>query len=124
MNNIIIFFGAGIGGVLRFWIANMLYSNLGYKFAYGTLFVNVTGSFLMGVLFIALLPYLDELGSHLRALLLIGFLGGYTTFSTFSLETIIFFEHGDWIKGLLNIFISIILCIAFTWFGMIIGKKL
>jgi CrcB protein len=78
----------------------------------------------MGFLFILLLERFDTMGPQLRSLLLIGFLGGYTTFSSFSIETLNLFENGAYLSGTLNILFSIILCISATWLGVIGGKQL
>jgi CrcB protein len=86
--------------------------------------VNVSGCFLMGILFVLILDRLNGAGSQLRSLLLIGFLGGYTTFSSFSIETVNLFENGANLGAVLNIFLSITLCIAATWLGVIGGRQL
>lgn len=124
VNNLLIFLGAGLGGVCRYWLSNGIYWLVGRQFPYGTLFVNVTGSFLMGLLFILLMERFDGIGPQLRSLLLIGFLGGYTTFSSFSIETLTLFENGAWFDGCLNILLSIVLCISLTWLGIIGGRQL
>ena len=123
-NTALIFIGAGFGGVLRYWVSNFIYLLLGKQFPYGTLFVNVSGCFLMGFLFILIVERFNGLSSPLRALLLIGLLGGYTTFSSFSIETINLFENGDWLNGLLNIFLSTTICIVAAWLGVIGGRSL
>lgn len=115
LNTLLIFLGAGLGGVSRFWISNIIYGFLGRQFPYGTLIVNVSGCFLMGLFFVLILERFDGLGPQLRSLLLIGFLGGYTTFSSFSIETFNLFESGAYLSASLNILLSIILCIAATW---------
>lgn len=125
MNNLIlIFIGAGLGGVLRFWVSNATYLLLNRNFPYGTLLVNVSGSFLMGILFVIILERFNGLGPQLRALLLIGFLGGYTTFSSFSIETINLFEAGEMVNAIVNIVLSTSLCLAATWAGIILGRQL
>lgn len=124
MNTLLIFLGAGLGGVSRFWISNLSYWLLGRQFPYGTLIVNISGSFLMGLLFVLLLERVDGMGPQLRSLLLVGFLGGYTTFSSFSIETLNLFESGASFSGLLNIFLSIILCLAAAWLGVMGGRQL
>lgn len=124
IDSILIFIGAGIGGVFRYWVSNGTYFLLGRQFPYGTLFVNVSGCFLMGFLFVLTLERFDGVGSQLRALLLIGLLGGYTTFSSFSMETINLFESGNWFNALINIFLSTIACLAAAWLGVIGGRNL
>ncbi len=121
-NTFLIFAGAGLGGVLRFWISSISYWMLGRQFPYGTLIVNVSGCFLMGLVFVILQERLDGLGPQLRSLLLIGFLGGYTTFSSFSIETLNLFESGAPLYAILNIFLSVILCITATWLGVVSGS--
>lgn len=124
LNTLLIFLGAGTGGVCRYWISNIIYSILGRQFPYGTLVVNVSGCFLMGILFVLLLERFDGVGPQLRSFLLIGFLGGYTTFSSFSIETLNLLESGDTLNGLLNILLSVILCITATWAGVLGGRHL
>lgn len=124
LNTLLIFLGAGFGGITRYWISNLIYSFLGRQFPYGTLIVNVSGCFLMGLFFVLILERLDGIGPQLRSLLLIGLLGGYTTFSSFSIETLTLFENGAYLSAVLNILFSIILCIAATWLGVIGGRQL
>jgi CrcB protein len=81
---ILIFLGCGLGGISRYWISNGIHLLFGQRFPYGTLIVNVTGSFLMGLLFILILDRFYTLAPQLRAFFLVGLLGGYTTFSSFS----------------------------------------
>lgn len=124
INTLLIFLGAGLGGVCRYWVSNGVYWLLGRQFPYGTLIVNATGCFLMGLLFVLILERLNGVGPQLRFLLLIGFLGGYTTFSTFSIETLNLYESGDWFGASLNIVLSVVSCIVLTWLGMIWGRQL
>jgi CrcB protein len=124
LNLLLIFLGAGIGGVMRYLVANITYNFFGREFPIGTLVVNISGCFLMGLLFVLLLERFNGLGPQLRALLLIGLLGGYTTFSSFSIETLHLFESGATLSALLNILLSIILCLAATWLGVIGGRHL
>lgn len=122
---LLIFFGAGCGGVLRFWISSATYYLFARaQFPSGTLMVNVSGSLLMGLLFTLLLDRVPADASHLRALLLIGLLGGYTTFSSFSIETVNLFESGALASGFLNIILSVILCLLATWLGIKLGRLL
>jgi len=123
-NYLLIFFGGGLGCLARYLISNGIYSLVGQNFPYGTLIVNVTGSFLMGFLFIIILERIGEIAPALRMLLLVGFLGGYTTFSSFSIETFNLLEQGAMLKALLNIGISVISCITAVWFGVVLGRSL
>ena len=124
LNTLLIFLGAGLGGVSRYWISNITYGFLGRQFPYGTLVVNISGCFLMGLLFVLLLERFNGIGPQLRALLLIGFLGGYTTFSSFSIETLNLFENGARLAGIANILLSVTLCLTATWLGVIGGRQL
>jgi fluoride exporter len=124
INAVLIFFGAGTGGLIRFWVSNVCYWLLGNRFPYGTIIVNISGSFLMGLLFALLLERIDGANHALRALLLIGFLGGYTTFSSFSIETYFLLESGKWLSAILNILLSVALCITGVWLGINAAKQL
>ncbi len=121
---LLIFIGAGLGGVLRYWISNSVYFVFGKQFPVGTLIVNVSGCFLMGLLFVLTLERFDSHGSQLRALLLIGLLGGYTTFSSFAIETINLVESGNAFSGFINILLSTVVCLFAAWLGVIGGRNL
>jgi CrcB protein len=123
INELLIFLGAGIGGVFRYWVSNATYFFLDRQFPYGTLIVNVSGSFLMGFLFILIHQKFGNLNIQLRALLLIGLLGGYTTFSSFSIETFTLLENGQYLSAMINILSSIILCLLAAWIGVIAGRS-
>ena len=121
---LLIFTGSGLGGLLRYGVSNGVHSILSRNFPYGTLIVNVSGSFLMGFLFAVLLERFNGTGTMLRAFLLIGLLGGYTTFSSFSIETINLVEKGKILSAFLNVFLSTFLCLSTAWVGLIFGKQL
>ena len=115
--------GGAIGALLRFWMSTWVYARLGSDFPYGTLAVNVLGSLIMGVLYVLLLERLD-LDPIWRAALLVGLLGAFTTFSTFSIETLNLIENREIIKALMNIFLSVVLCIFAAWLGVIAGRQI
>jgi CrcB protein len=115
--------GGALGAVLRYGLSQSVYRLLGRDFPYGTLAVNLFGSFLIGVAVVLIVErmILSELW---RTALIIGFLGAFTTFSTFSFETLALFEDGQMVKALLNIGVSVILCLLATWLGMIATRSL
>ncbi|MDR3478484.1 MAG: fluoride efflux transporter CrcB [Gammaproteobacteria bacterium] len=121
---LLIGFGSGVGGILRYLVSTGAYKIFGRTFPYGTLCVNAIGSFLIGFLFVVLLERFNGIADQLRTLLIIGFLGGFTTFSAFSIETMNLLESADYYRGLLNIIISVVLCLGLTWIGMILGRQL
>jgi len=113
--------GGSIGAVMRFLGSFYINKLLGPDFPYGTLSVNIIGSFLIG--FLAL--YFEQtIFPNLKAMLITGMLGALTTFSTFSLETILMLQQGLYIKALLNIFLNITLTLSATIAGMMLFRKL
>ncbi len=124
MSNILfIAAGGATGAVLRYLVSTGLHSVLGRGFPFGTLAVNVSGSFAMGLLFVFLIERMD-VGIEWRAGLMIGLLGAFTTFSTFSIETLNLIEAGEQLKAGLNVLLSVMLCIVFAWLGMFLGRSL
>lgn len=114
--------GGAAGALLRFWVSSGVYAWLGRDFPYGTLAVNVLGSLLMGFLAYTLTERLST-GPELRAAILIGFLGSFTTFSTFSMETLSLLSQGETWKPLSNIFLSVSLCLAAAWLGVLLARQ-
>ena len=115
--------GGAIGAVLRYGASIGVYSLLGRGFPYGTLFVNVAGSLLIGVLSVVMLERFD-IAPEWRAAVLIGVLGSFTTFSTFSIETLILLEQGDIVRAVTNIVLSILICLLAVWFGVSLGRQI
>jgi CrcB protein len=121
---ILILIGGGIGSLLRYWMAMGAYMLLGRSFPYGTLMVNVLGCLLMGLLTILLVERMHQHMDSLRALLLFGLLGGFTTFSSFSMETLSLFEDGAIFKACLNIVGSVSLCLLAVSLGVLVGRQI
>jgi CrcB protein len=115
--------GGAIGALLRFWLSSGVYQLLGRGFPWGTLFVNVLGSFLMGLLFVLFLER-GLVSSEVRAAVLVGLLGSLTTFSTFSMETLTLIEQADYLKALLNLLSSLLICLLACWLGLFLGRQL
>jgi CrcB protein len=110
--------GSAFGGTSRFWLSGVIARMFGETFPWGTLIVNVSGSLLIGV--IAALTGPDGrifVSSTTRLALMAGFCGGYTTFSSFSLQTLSLAQDGDWIGAGANIVLSVALCLAAVWAG-------
>lgn len=115
--------GGAAGSVLRFWMSNGVHALVGRGFPYGTLAVNVLGCLAMGFLFVLFMERLSD-DTVLRAGVLIGAVGGFTTFSAFSIETFSLIEQGDSLKAAVNAGASLVLCVAATWIGVILGRQL
>ena len=124
MNQVIaIASGGAIGAVLRYWVSSGVYTLIGRGFPYGTLVVNVLGSLIMGFLYIWLLERMPG-GVAVRAFLLIGLLGAFTTFSTFSVETLNLMEAGQIAKAVLNTLLSVVLCVAAAALGIMLARQI
>lgn len=112
-----------LGCLSRYFLSGFVYRVCGSAFPYGTLAVNIIGAFLIGLIMefsirSALIP------PTLRFAITIGFLGGLTTFSTFSLETFRLIEEGALLLAFANIMLSVVSCLACTWFGIVVARSL
>lgn len=121
MNLILVFLGGGIGATARYGLQGAVYRMTGAGFPYGTLVVNVLGSFLIGLL-ITSFEERFMMSPSLRVFLTIGILGGFTTFSSFSFETMALLRDGSYGLGLMNIASSVVVCLGATWLGIMLGK--
>ncbi|MCP4076614.1 MAG: fluoride efflux transporter CrcB [Gammaproteobacteria bacterium] len=114
--------GGALGAVSRYWVSSKTYLWLGTEFPYGTLMVNISGSFIMGCLAIILSEKI-ELPEEIKFALLVGFLGSYTTFSTFALDGLQAFQNGAFMKVALYILISVTGSLLGVWMGYL-GARL
>jgi len=115
--------GGACGAVMRFWLAAAVQRTTGGAFPWGTLFVNVLGSFVLGFLFIWLVER-STVGELARLAITVGFLGAFTTFSTFSVETVRLMQEGAMAWALGNICLQILLGIGVAWLGMQLARAL
>ena len=110
--------GSALGGVARYWCSGIVANYMGETFPWGTLIVNVVGSFLIG--FIATISGTDGrflIPAEARQFMMVGILGGFTTFSSFSLQTLTLARDGEWLLAGANIVGSVVLCLIMVWVG-------
>lgn len=122
---LLVFFGAGLGGSLRHGVNMVALRYASGSFPFGTLFINVVGSFLMGLLAAYFSARTDVAGSQsARLLLMTGVLGGFTTFSAFSLETVTLWERGEAASAALYVVLSVCLSLAGLVAGLAVVRSL
>ena len=117
--------GSALGGAARYWCSGVVANAFGATFPWGTLVVNVSGSFIIG--FFGTLTGPDGrvfVPSEYRQFVMIGFCGGYTTFSSFSLQTPALMQDGEWGHAGINIGLAVVLCLASVWLGHIAAASL
>lgn len=109
--------GGAVGACMRFGIGELMALLFGRNFPYGTLTVNVVGSFIMGLAY-ALISHGHVLEHPIKPLLMVGILGALTTFSSFALDTVVLMQHGDWLKAGLNMFLNLLICLLMVYLAM------
>ena len=123
MKGLLVFLGGGIGTLARYWTSGVVYRLWGNNFPYGTYLENLAGCFLIGLL----MTGFEErfiVNPSLRIFLTIGILGGFTTFSTFSFETISMMRDAEYFYACMNIGVTVVTCLGSTYLGTVIGKLL
>jgi CrcB protein len=123
LNYFLVSTGAAFGGALRYGISSYIQKHISVIFPYGTLVVNVVGSFILGIIMF----YLNDkelIGSEFRIFLTIGFCGGFTTFSTFSYETFNLFKDAEFGLAIYNVLLNVVLCFVGIYFAYLISKLL
>jgi fluoride exporter len=121
MNYLLVFLGGGIGATARYWLQGIVYRFTGAGFPYGTLAVNILGCLCIGLL-MAVFEERFVVNPSLRTFLTIGILGGFTTFSSFSFETLALLRDGELLLGCANVAVSVLTCLIASWVGMVIGE--
>jgi fluoride exporter len=110
--------GSALGGVARYWCSGFFARLIGETFPWGTVIVNVVGSFIIG--FVATLTAPDGrflVPSDARVFVMVGFCGGFTTFSSFSIQTLTLAREGEWLWAGTNVVASVVLCLLAVWLG-------
>lgn len=116
--------GGALGSVARFWVNGLVSEKIGATFPWGTLVINVTGSFVIGVIGALAVPEgrMDSVSRQFATqFLMIGVCGGYTTFSSFSLQTLNLLRDREWLYAGGNILLSVVLCMIAVWLGWLLG---
>jgi CrcB protein len=120
-----IMLGGALGTAARFWCSGLVARAFGETFPWGTLIINVVGSFVIG--FFATMTGPDGrmfVGTTARQFVMIGICGGYTTFSSFSLQTLNLINDGEWLGAGSNIVLSVVLCLLAVWAGHAIASSM
>ena len=115
--------GGALGAMARYWIGNLVFERFPTRFPLGTLIINVSGSFVVGF-FLAVLSERVNIHPNWRLAVAVGFVGAYTTFSTFEYETFRLLENGILTGGLMNVLASLILGFVAVWGGIVAGREL
>jgi len=121
VNLLVIFIGGGLGAVARYLLQGFVYRFTGTEFPYGTLIVNILGCFTIGLLMSSMEERFIATPA-LRLFLTIGILGGFTTFSSFSYETMALLREGNLVAGGMNVIASVAVCLGATWLGLGLGR--
>jgi CrcB protein len=117
--------GSAIGGVARYWCSGVVANYMGETFPWGTLIINIVGSFLIGL--VATVSGPDGrflIPAEARQFMMAGILGGFTTFSAFSLQTLMLARGGEWLLAGANIVGSVVLCLIMVWAGHMLAAMI
>lgn len=111
--------GSALGGMARYWCSGFVAERAGDAFPWGTLIINIIGSFVIGLFGGLTGPDGRFLVSpDVRVFVMVGLCGGYTTFSSFSLQTLGLMQDGEWVRAGANVMLSVVLCLVAVWLGV------
>lgn len=123
LNYLIVGVGSAAGGIARYWASGFVANRFGQSFPWGTLFVNATGSFIIGFFATVTAPEGRWLvGPRGRNFFMTGFCGGYTTFSSFSLQTLNLAQDNEWLYAGGNVTFNLVLCLIAVWAGHVLAE--
>jgi CrcB protein len=118
--------GGALGSMARFWVSGLVAERIGETFPWGTILINITGSFLIGLFYGLMRPPDGRwvASSNTRVFLTYGICGGYTTFSSFSLQTLTLAQEGQWLRAGANVGLSVAACLVAVWLGYALAMTL
>lgn len=122
MNALLVALGGAFGSVLRYSLAELFYALGARAFPYGILTVNILGCFFIGFFSVWLVAKFGSTHLLWRSAIIVGVLGGFTTFSSFSLDAVNFLQQGMFLKAMIYIALSLVCCLAATYFGMFVAR--
>jgi CrcB protein len=115
--------GGFLGAIARYWLGSFIGSRMGVRFPYGTVVINISGSFLIGLI-VTLIAQRTHWNANWSYLIPIGFIGAYTTFSTFELETLRSFQEAEIFYAFANVIVSVVLGFVAVWLGVVTGRSM
>jgi CrcB protein len=120
-----VFLGSALGGMARYWVSGAVARRIGETFPWGTVIINISGSFLI-VFFGAIAAQQGSLpvSPDIRTFVMVGFCGGYTTVSSFTLQTLNLARDSEWFSAGANFLISIAFCLTAAWLGLVAGMAI
>lgn len=119
MNLLFVAGGGAIGALMRYWLS---YALIGFGAPWNTFIINTAGCFAIGISYIWLHQHLSSHNDAFRLFVMVGLLGGFTTFSAFSLEVLLLIENGQWSKSFLYVFVTLSLCLIMSFAGLRLGQ--
>jgi len=121
VSSLLVALGGALGSIARFWVAEAISTYFTTDFPWGTIVANVSGCFAIGVIAALTGDGRTVAALQSREFLMIGVLGGYTTFSSFSLQTLLLAQEGEWLRAGANVALSVVACLVAVWLGHMVA---